>query len=69
MQGKDTKKMDERFIMAGRTPLHICDTQKGERCVVLLHGYLESLAGWEDIVPLLKKRMLVLTQDQPRPGG
>ncbi len=68
MQGKDTKKMDERFIMAGRTPLHICDTQKGERCVVLLHGYLESLAVWEDFVPLLKNRMRVVTLDLPGHG-
>lgn len=60
--------MDERFIMAGRTPLHICDTQKGERCVVLLHGYLESLAVWEDFVPLLKNRMRVVTLDLPGHG-
>ncbi len=60
--------MDERFIMAGRTPLHICDTQNGERCVVLLHGYLESLAVWEDFVPLLKNRMRVVTLDLPGHG-
>ena len=46
--------MKEKFIMAGSTALHIADSCKGDRCVVLLHGYLESLAVWEDFVPLLK---------------
>ena len=32
--------MTEKFIMAGDTALHICDSERGERCVVLLHGYL-----------------------------
>ena len=30
--------MTEKFIMAGDTALHICDSERGERCVVLLHG-------------------------------
>ena len=32
--------MIEKFIMAGPTALHVCDSQKGDKCVVLLHGYL-----------------------------
>ena len=34
--------MTEKFIMAGSTALHVCDSQAGDKCVVLLHGYLES---------------------------
>ena len=28
--------MTDKFIMAGETALHICDSQVGERCIVLL---------------------------------
>ena len=48
--------MTEKFIMAGPTALHVCDSEAGERCVVLLHGYLESLLVWEEFVPLLYKQ-------------
>ena len=35
--------MVEKFIMAGDIAVHVADTERGERCVVLLHGYLESI--------------------------
>ena len=54
--------------MAGRTALHVCDSQQGERCVVLLHGYLESMFVWDDFVPLLYKRVRVVTLDLPGHG-
>ncbi len=60
--------MIEKFIMAGDTALHICDSQEGDRCVVLLHGYLESLFVWDDFVPLLYKRVRVVTLDLPGHG-
>ncbi len=60
--------MTEKFIMAGPTALHICDSQQGERCIVLLHGYLESLLVWEDFVPLLYKEARVVTLDLPGHG-
>ena len=60
--------MIEKFIMAGQTALHICDSQQGERCVVLLHGYLESMFVWDDFVPLLYKRVRVVTLDLPGHG-
>ena len=60
--------MTEKFIMAGHTPLHICDSEKGEKCVVLLHGYLESLLVWEDFIHLLYKQMRVVTLDLPGHG-
>lgn len=60
--------MTEKFIMAGDTALHLCDSEVGEKCVVLLHGYLESLLVWEDFVPLLYKKVRVITLDLPGHG-
>ena len=60
--------MTEKFIMAGETPMHIADTERGERCVVLLHGYLESMLVWDEFVDLLKKDLRVVTLDLPGHG-
>lgn len=60
--------MVEKFIMAGETALHICDSEKGERTVVLLHGYLENISVWDDFVPLLYKSVRVITLDIPGHG-
>lgn len=60
--------MLEKFIMAGSTALHVCDSQSGERCIVLLHGYLESMLVWDDFVPLLYKHARVVTVDLPGHG-
>ena len=58
--------MIEKFIMAGPTALHVCDSQKGDKCVVLLHGYLESLLVWEDFVPFLYKELRVVAVEPAR---
>ena len=60
--------MTEKFIMAGDTPLHIADSERGERCVVLLHGYLESMLVWDEFVDLLKDKVRVVTLDLPGHG-
>jgi len=60
--------MVEKFIMAGNTPMHVADTEKGDKCVVLLHGYLESMIIWDDFVPLLNKSLRVVTLDLPGHG-
>lgn len=54
--------------MAGSTPLHLCDSGSGESCIVLLHGYLESMLVWDDFVPLLYKQVRVVTIDLPGHG-
>ncbi len=54
--------------MAGSTALHVCDSQAGEKCVVLLHGYLESMLVWEDFIPYLYKEVRVITLDLPGHG-
>ena len=60
--------MVEKFIMAGNTPMHVADSERGERCVVLLHGYLESMVIWEEFIPLLYKELRVVTLDLPGHG-
>jgi pimeloyl-ACP methyl ester carboxylesterase len=60
--------MRELFIMAGDTPMHVADTERGDKCVVLLHGYLESMIVWDEFVPLLSKHMRVVTLDIPGHG-
>lgn len=60
--------ISEKFIMAGDTALHIADSQVGERCIVLLHGYLESMVIWDDFAPLLAKLARVITLDLPGHG-
>lgn len=54
--------------MSNGCALRITDTQIGERAIVLLHGYLESLDVWEDFQRLLKKQMRVVTLDLPGHG-
>lgn len=54
--------------MAGTTPLHLCDSGTGDQCVVLLHGYLESMLVWDDFIPLLYKKVRVVTLDLPGHG-
>ena len=58
----------EKFIMAGDTALHIADSQVGERCVVLVHGYLESMSVWEDFAYLLTPHARVIMLDLPGHG-
>ena len=60
--------MKERFLMAGSTALHIADSLVGEKCIVLLHGYLESMYVWDDFVPLLTPHARVITVDIPGHG-
>ncbi|MFI3270070.1 MAG: alpha/beta hydrolase [Rikenellaceae bacterium] len=60
--------MIDRFIMAGKTALHISDSERGERCVVLVHGYLESMLIWDDFIPLLYEKVRIITVDLPGHG-
>ena len=60
--------------MAGPVALHIADSgaapegQSEKKCVVLLHGYLESMYVWDDFVPLLRRDVRVITVDIPGHG-
>ena len=60
--------MKEKFLMAGPVALHIADSGIGDKCVVLLHGYLESMYVWDDFTPLLTPKVRVVTVDIPGHG-
>jgi len=54
--------------MADGCALRIGEDGKGERAVVLLHGYLESLEVWEEFTPLLTPHFRVIAPDLPGHG-
>ena len=60
--------MVEKFIMAGDSALHICDSEVGDKAVVLLHGHLENMLVWEEFIPLIYKDVRVITLDIPGHG-
>ena len=60
--------MVEKFIMAGETPMHVADSERGDKCVVLLHGYLESMVIWDEFVYLLTPELRIVTLDLPGHG-
>lgn len=50
----------EKFIISNGCALRIADSRKGEKTILLLHGYLESLDVWEDFAKLLSNEYRVL---------
>lgn len=58
----------EKFIISNGCALRITDTRKGEKTIMLLHGYLESLDVWEDFAGLLSKEYRIVTMDLPGHG-
>ena len=54
--------------MAGTTPMHVADSERGQKCIVLLHGYLESMLVWDEFISLLKDEMRVVVLDLPGHG-
>lgn len=55
------------FIHFKGAKIHFTDTRKG-RCIVFLHGFLESLEIWEDYSKMLSKRYRVICIDLPGHG-
>lgn len=58
----------EKFILANGCATRVSDTQKGDKVVVLLHGYLESLDIWEKLTAILAKEYRVVSLDLPGHG-
>ncbi|MDR2383732.1 MAG: alpha/beta hydrolase [Prevotellaceae bacterium] len=58
----------EYFKSCKGIPLYISDTKKGEKTVVLLHGYLETNEVWTDFKELLKPHLRVVAIDLPGNG-
>ena len=45
----------EKFTSLGDTAIHYMDIERGEKVLVLLHGYLESLEIWDEFAGQLGK--------------
>ncbi|MDR2564345.1 MAG: alpha/beta hydrolase [Prevotellaceae bacterium] len=58
----------EFFTSCHGIPVFVNDSQKGDKTVVLLHGYLESSNVWEGFAALLSKEFRVITFDLPGNG-
>lgn len=58
----------EKFMMASGTPIRYADYGKGERVVLLLHGYLESMEVWGNFGGMLGKEFRVVMLDLPGHG-
>ena len=59
----------EFFATVNNIPLHISDTQRGDKTIVLLYGYLETLYIFQEFTPLLTaKGYRVISMDLPGHG-
>lgn len=58
----------EKFILANGVAFRYSDTEKGEKVILLIHGYLESLECWETITSELAKEYRVIALDVPGHG-
>lgn len=63
----------EYFTTAAGITVHLLDTQDSkeqqkEKCIILLHGYLETMNIWNELVDLLKDKYRVIILDMPGHG-
>ena len=58
----------EYFVTCNGIPVHVNETGKGDKAIVLLHGYLETLYIWEDFRTLLRESSHVISIDLPGLG-
>lgn len=59
----------EFFATVNNLPLHISDTKKGDKVIVLLHGYLETLYIFQEFTTLLAHNgYRVISMDLPGHG-
>ncbi len=52
----------QKFITYKNAKIHFSSTGKGS-AIVLLHGFLEDISMWKNIVPILSKKHRVITID------
>ncbi|MHC1779859.1 MAG: alpha/beta fold hydrolase [Bacteroidales bacterium] len=58
----------EYFATINGIPLHISDTKTGDKTILLLHGYLETLYIWEEFTSILAPYFRVVSIDIPGHG-
>lgn len=60
-----TDRPESEFLVVRGRRIHFLDTGKGERAVLLVHGFGASTVSWKPVVPELSKHMRVLAVDLP----
>ena len=60
-----TDRPSSEFLVVRGRRIHFLDTQKGERTVLLVHGFGASTASWKTLAPQLARNMRVLAVDLP----
>lgn len=55
----------EYFTTSAGLPLHISESNSGQRTVLFLHGYLETLYVWEDFGAMFSGSSRILSLDLP----
>lgn len=58
----------EYFAISNGIPVHILDTKKGDKTILLLHGYLETLYIFNELIEILQKKFRVVAIDLPGHG-
>jgi len=58
----------EFFQTCNGIPVHISDSGKGSKVFLFLHGYLESLYIWDDLIKYLPKDIRAISLDVPGHG-
>lgn len=58
----------EFFAISNGIPIHILDTRKGDKTLLLLHGYLETLYVYSEFIELLQNEYRVIAIDLPGHG-
>lgn len=58
----------EFFTTAGGITVHVWDTRKGEKTIILLHGYLETMYIFSELIDALKDKYRIITLDMPGHG-
>lgn len=58
----------EYFVTAKGTTLHVSDSGKGDKTLLFLHGYLETLYIWEDFRELIPESFRFISLDLPGHG-
>ena len=58
----------EFFATASNIATHIEDSKKGEKAILLLHGYMETMYIWEEIYKDLSRDYRVIRMDLPGHG-
>lgn len=61
-------KLIQKFALANDTAVRYVDSTDGERCIVFIHGYLETADVWEPLMEHLKHKFRVIAFDIPGHG-